>query len=751
VNICGYCGDNGVYKARGFTDDLLKQSRTMKYCGVGAHHHNSIAEWTIRSLSTSARTMLLHSMIHWPTETTLDLWPFAMEYAVYLWNCLPCSPSGLSPQELFYSVKSNHNELRAAKVWGCPTYVLDPRLQDSKNSYVGSLVPSWVNLWAALENMPQMLDSLRTLKPAKLVVNFTLSLTKKFTTLPINNTIDTDTIPSEWMNLFIYNRENTTDPSDLLDSEPTPVPRFTISTPSEGATPTFEPSDAPSGPSLESEEDNITPPPITQPTILSSATPLPIPSLVPSPIVSTIPNTLPQAIPIISSPFVPRRSTHVSKPPTRLDPSGHLSHIDNDYLQYLLDFRVLHEHNAILITTNLTAKSSPLTVSYDVLHMLKLDNSDPDIIHGQHPFAFSAWANANDDPKWNEVMTGPDREGFLEAMKLEIEQLESLDSWNVVPSEKALQENRSIIDSTWAFKRKRYPDGSVKKLKARFVVCGYEQVEGVDYFDTFSPVVQWSTIRLMFVLSIMLGLKTCQVDYTLAFVQAKASPRTYIEMPKLFDIPGKVLELKRNLYGMCEAPRNFYHHLKKGLEDCGFTPSPHNHCLFMSANLIAINYVDDCIFFARDNKTIDSFIASLQKAPKEKSKEWDKFLLNKEEDYAGFLGIDISESKFNKGKIELLQIGLIDRILQVLSLDKDNAHVRLEPASPTPLGKDEEGDPRKEDWSYPSVIGMLLYLASNSQPNIAFAVNQAARFTHCPRLSHEIAVRQIARYLKANK
>jgi hypothetical protein len=81
----------------------------------------------------------------------------------------------------------------------------------------------------------------------------------------------------------------------------------------------------------------------------------------------------------------------------------------------------------------------------------------------------------------------------------------------------------------------------VKKLKARFVVRGYEQIEGVDYFDTFSPVVQWSTIRLMFVLSIMLGLKTCQVDYTLAFVQAKASPGTYIEMPKLFDIPGKVL------------------------------------------------------------------------------------------------------------------------------------------------------------------------------------------------------------------
>ena len=92
---------------------------------------------------------------------------------------------------------------------------------------------------------------------------------------------------------------------------------------------------------------------------------------------------------------------------------------------------------------------------------------------------------------------------------------------------------------------------------------------------------------------------------------------------------------------MCEAPRNFYQHLKKGLEDRGLTPSPHDHCLFMSKNLIVITYVDDCIFFARDEKTIDLFIESLHKAPPDK-KLWDNFLLNKEEDYAGFLGIGIS-------------------------------------------------------------------------------------------------------------
>ena len=100
----------------------------------------------------------------------------------------------------------------------------------------------------------------------------------------------------------------------------------------------------------------------------------------------------------------------------------------------------------------------------------------------------------------------------------------------------------------------------MKKLKARFVARGDQQVQDVDFFEAYSPVVQ-------LVLSMMLGLKTVQVDYTLAFVQAKAEPNIYIKMPKLFEVQGMVLLLKRNLYGLSQAPRNFYNHLRKGLED----------------------------------------------------------------------------------------------------------------------------------------------------------------------------------------
>jgi hypothetical protein len=77
-------------------------------------------------------------------------------------------------------------------------------------------------------------------------------------------------------------------------------------------------------------------------------------------------------------------------------------------------------------------------------------------------------------------------------MKLEMEQLESMDTWDEVPSEQASGHN--ILDVTWAFNSKRYPDGQVRKLKASWCVHGDQQIEGIDFFDTYAPVVLWTTV-----------------------------------------------------------------------------------------------------------------------------------------------------------------------------------------------------------------------------------------------------------------
>ena len=303
-----------------------------------------------------------------------------------------------------------------------------------------------------------------------------------------------------------------------------------------------------------------------------------------------------------------RRSTRHRTAPDYYSPTA-MRFFDPGYTTYLSDFAQVSIHDAFLIYTDMNSATGSMATQNETLAIIATDDDDPVIQHWSHPFAFSAKANSLDTPNFNEAMNGPDREGFKQAMDSELEQLEAMNVWKKVPRSKALKNHRTIIACTWAFRRKRYPDGAVKKLKARLCARGDQQVDGVDYFDTFSRVEQWSTIRLMLIISILLDLRTVQVDYTLAFVHAPLPEDTYyIEMPKLYEEDGMILELKRNLYGLCDAPKNFYYHLKKGLEQRGLKASDHDHCLFLSDNLIVLTYVDDCILFSRDSKEIDKLI-----------------------------------------------------------------------------------------------------------------------------------------------
>ena len=76
--------------------------------------------------------------MHWPDAANLELWPYAMDHAVYLWNHLPRKDTLIAPEELFTGVQSvNYELLQRSHVWGCPAYVLDPALQDGKK------LPKW--------------------------------------------------------------------------------------------------------------------------------------------------------------------------------------------------------------------------------------------------------------------------------------------------------------------------------------------------------------------------------------------------------------------------------------------------------------------------------------------------------------------------------------------------------------------------------------------------------------------------------
>lgn len=392
------------------------------------------------------------------------------------------------------------------------------------------------------------------------------------------------------------------------------------------------------------------------------------------------------------------------------------------------------------------ANAKTQQMKHILLQMLKSYDEDEGTLEEWHPLAFGAKSNDPDTMDWFEAMNGPNRDGFMEAARKEIETLEQMDVWEVVDRKDWM----NVLPSTWAFRIKRYPNGEIRKLKARFCVRGDRQIANVDYFETFAPVVNWNTVRLLLTLSAELGLANTQVDFVAAFVNAdidkppdydmmtpEEQSRTgvFVEMPRGFGQPGRVLKLKKSLYGLRQAPRNFFNHLKGILERIGFQQAVDvDPCLFISDKVMILSYVDDCLFFARDQSDVDDAIAQLKK----------HIVLEVEDDVAGFLGVHIDKDQEN-GKVTLTQKGLIQKIIDAL----DIADL---PAVDTPatevLGKDEDGDPADCTFNYASVVGALWYLYGHSRPDLGFAVSQAARFSFAPKRSHELALIRIGQYLK---
>jgi hypothetical protein len=101
--------------------------------------------------------------------------------------------------------------------------------------------------------------------------------------------------------------------------------------------------------------------------------------------------------------------------------------------------------------------------------------------------------------RYHEAILDKDSEGFHKAMLNEIQSLESFQVWDLV---KRQQVKTKILPSTWTFRKKHHPDGTIKKLKARFCARGDKQIQGIDYFESYAPVVSWSTVCLMLNLSI---------------------------------------------------------------------------------------------------------------------------------------------------------------------------------------------------------------------------------------------------------
>jgi hypothetical protein len=322
------------------------------------------------------------------------------------------------------------------------------------------------------------------------------------------------------------------------------------------------------------------------------------------------------------------------------------------------------------------------------------------------------------------------------AAETEIRTLERMGTWVEVPQTEATSK---ILPGTWAYRRKRSPDGEIKKYKARYCVRGDLQ-EGV--FNTYSPLVSWSTVRVLLAFALTFGWTTCSIDFASAFVQAKLKDPVWIHLPRGFRSSkgdGMCLRLVKSLYGLSVAPRLWFEHLRDGLLAIGLIQSKYDQCLFYGPDILVACYSDDLPIVAKNEAAVERFLSALRARG---------FEFTKEEGLFEYLGIKL-ERNDEKKTFTLTQTGLIDKIAAVTGLE--NCSYNRVPTTQLALGSDPDGKPMKENWGYASVVGMLLYLSTNTRPDIAFGVSQVARFTSNPKQSHATAVKMIIRYLVATR
>ncbi|KAG7537940.1 Reverse transcriptase RNA-dependent DNA polymerase [Arabidopsis suecica] len=211
---------------------------------------------------------------------------------------------------------------------------------------------------------------------------------------------------------------------------------------------------------------------------------------------------------------------------------------------------------------------------------------------------------------------------FAEAMKdtrwknavgNEIDSLELNKTWTL----EDLPEGKKAIGCQWVFKIKHRSDGSIERYKARLVVLGNRQIEGVDNGETFAPVVKMTTVRSFLAVVAARNWEVHQMDVHNAFLHGDLEEEVYMKLPPGFtkQSDGKVCRLRKSLYGLKQAPRCWFAKLASSLEKYGFRQSLSDYSLFVleknGVEIRVLVYVDDLVITGNKVSEIEDFKAYL--------------------------------------------------------------------------------------------------------------------------------------------
>jgi hypothetical protein len=321
-------------------------------------------------------------------------------------------------------------------------------------------------------------------------------------------------------------------------------------------------------------------------------------------------------------------------------------------------------------------------------------------------------------------------------MQSEFDALQSNNTWTLVPRPAGV----NIVTGKWVFRHKFLSDGTLDRYKARWVLRGFTQRPGIDYDETFSPVVKPATIRVVLSLALSKSWPMHQLDVKNAFLHGTLTETVYCAQPTGFvdsSRPDHVCKLNRSLYGLKQAPRAWRTRFASYITSLGFMEAKSDASLFIYHHgtevAYLLLYVDDIVLTASSQSFLQQIISALRR----------EFSMTDMGPLHHFLGISVER------RADGLFLSQRQYLLDIL----DRAGMRdCKPCS-TPVDSHSklsaDGTPVTDPSHYRSIAGALQYLTF-TRPDIAFAVQQVCLFMHDPREHHLTAMKRILRYLQGS-
>ena len=357
-----------------------------------------------------------------------------------------------------------------------------------------------------------------------------------------------------------------------------------------------------------------------------------------------------------------------------------------------------------------------------------------------HRFVHDDYAHAAlDEPlSYEEAVNGEHGQEWMKAINEELRSLQHNNTWTMVPR----RADMNVIGCKWVLKVKRDVNGEVARYKARLVSKGYKQEQGIDYNETFAPVLKYKSLRVILCLSSTPAFVVEQLDIKTAFLNANVEEDIYVEAPEGVKADGNtVMKLNKAMYGIKQAPRAWNAHINAFLCELGFSALKKDPCIYIknsnsNSTIIIGLFVDDIVvrYHVRDKQQW----LGLKRRLKE------KYELSDLGAAQHVLGMRIQRTA--AGHIHLDQSVYVRSKLREYGMEQCKS-------LPTPAVKvsatasNGNSDAKVDATLYKAIVGSLLYASTSTRLDITHAVNVAARHMATPTSADMTAVKRILRYL----